>query len=359
MKRTGWVWIGIVMLLAAMVAVGGCRAAGEGEHEGEHLDEHDERTVLSLPDLEPADLDGKALQVVATTSIIGDVVARVGGEAVDLTTLMGPGQDPHGYQPVAQDMVAVAKAHVIFVNGWDLEEALVHDLEEIAEKVPFVPISAGIEPLAFGSHEEEHEDDHEEEPAHPESAEGDEDAHAHGSADPHTWFSVQNVKRWVENVVRVLSDLDPANAAGYEANAQSYQAELDELEAYVVDQLSSIPAEKRYLVTNHNSFAYLARAYDLQVLGTVIPAASTMAEPSASALAELTALMQEHGVCTVFTEATVSDKMAQMVAGELDGCDQVRVTKLYTGAVGPAGSGADTYIGMMRYNVDQIVEGLK
>lgn len=145
----------------------------------------------------------------------------------------------------------------------------------------------------------------------------------------------------------------------YEANAQAYRTELQELEVYVKRQLSSIPAEKRYLVTNHNSFAYLARAYDLQVLGTVIPASSTMAEPSASALAELTGLMDEYGVCTVFTEATVSSKMAQMVAAELEGCDQVRVVSLYTGAVGPAGSGADSYVGMMRYNADQIAEGLR
>jgi ABC-type Zn uptake system ZnuABC Zn-binding protein ZnuA len=352
MRQKKWGWVLTVVLLAAMVAVGGCRAVPEEEHAHEHTDEHDEIESLSLPDLEPADLEGKTLQVLATTSIIGDVVTRVGGGAIDLTTLMGPGQDPHGYQPVAQDMVAVAKAHVIFVNGWDLEEALVHDLEEIAEEVPFVTVSAGIEPLAPGEHEGEHDEEHEEESA-------DEDAHAHGIVDPHVWFSVHNVEMWVENIAHVLSDLDPANAATYEANAQTYRADLEELEAYVVDQLSSIPVEKRYLVTNHNSFAYLAHEYDLQVLGTVIPAASTMAEPSASALAELTALMEEHGVCTVFTEATVSDKMAQMVAAELAGCDQVQVKKLYTGAVGPAGSGADTYVGMMRHNVEQIVAGLK
>ncbi|MBN1815301.1 MAG: zinc ABC transporter substrate-binding protein [Anaerolineae bacterium] len=348
MRRAGWGWFWVVILSAVVAVAGGCRAV-DGGRVDDHAGEETEMAVLSLPDLEPADLGGKALQVVATTSIIGDVVARVGGEAIALTTLMGPGQDPHSYQPAAQDMVTVSKAHVIFVNGWDLEEALIHDLEGIAEQVPFVPVSAGIEPLVFGAHKEDPE----------QQASTQEDAHAHGSADPHTWFSIQNVKMWVENVTRVLSDLDPAHATTYQANAGAYRSELEALEAYVVELLSSIPVEKRYLVTNHNSFAYLAHAYGLQVLGTVIPAASTMAEPSASSLVELTALMKEHGVCTVFTEATVSDKMAQMVAGELEGCDQVQVKKLYTGAVGPAGSGADSYVGMMRYNVDQIVEGLR
>ena len=133
--------------------------------------------MLTLPELTAAELDGAPLKVVATTSIIGDVVAQVGGKAIDLTTLMGPGQDPHSFEPSARELTAVADAHVIFVNGWDLEEALAQDLADIAGDVPLVPISANIEPLAFG------EDGHE--------AEADE--HDHGSVDPHVWFSAANV----------------------------------------------------------------------------------------------------------------------------------------------------------------------
>jgi zinc/manganese transport system substrate-binding protein len=123
--------------------------------------------------------------------------------------------------------------------------------------------------------------------------------------------------------------------------------------------LARIPAEKRYLVTNHASFGYLAHEYDLRVLGTVLPAASTLAEPSPSDLVALIGQMKEHGLCTLFTETTVSDKLAQTVAAELEDCDQVAVVKLYTGAIGPAGSGADSYLGMFRHNVDAIVAGLK
>jgi ABC-type Zn uptake system ZnuABC Zn-binding protein ZnuA len=291
-----------------------------------------------LPELKAADLGGAPLKVVATISIIGDVVAQVGGDAIELTMLMGPGQDPHSYKPVAQDMVAVSEAHVIFVNGWDLEEALVHDLEDIGEDIPLVPVSANIEPLAFGGHEHEGE-------------------HGEG-ADPHTWFSIHNVEQWVENIEHVLGELDPAHAETYESNAEAYLAELEELETYVETQMASIPAENRFLVTNHDSFGYLAYEYDLEILGTVIPSASTVAEPSASDLAELIEEMGERGVCTLFTEATISDKLAQTVAAELDGCAEVRVLKLYSGAVGPAGSGTDSYIGMYRFNVDTIVEGL-
>jgi ABC-type Zn uptake system ZnuABC Zn-binding protein ZnuA len=112
-------------------------------------------------------------------------------------------------------------------------------------------------------------------------------------------------------------------------------------------------------VTNHDTFSYFAQEYGFSVLGTVIPTASTLAEPSASDLAGLIKAMEGQGVCTIFTEITVSDTLAKTVAAELDGCDQVQVLQLYTGAVGPSGSGADSYISMFRHNVDMIVAGLR
>ncbi|MBK8900998.1 MAG: zinc ABC transporter substrate-binding protein [Anaerolineaceae bacterium] len=351
-----------LLLAAAIVLVGaaaGCStgsaetgpeasaaaSAAEDEHADE--DEHEaEAAMLMLPEVTAVDLNGESLRVVATTSIIGDVVAQVGGEAINLTVLIGPGQDPHSYEPAARDLTAVADAHVIFVNGWDLEEGLVDDLENIGTGALVVPISANVSPLSGGEDEADHDGEEEE-------------AHEHSGADPHVWFSVHNVEQWVENVQHVLSDLDPANAATFEANAVTYAAALEELEAYAEAQLDTIPAENRFLVTNHDSFIYFAEEYGFTVLGTVIPSMSTVAEPSASDLTDLIAAMAEHGVCTIFTETTVNDALAQTVAGELTGCDEVQVLKLYTGAVGPAGSNADSYIGMFRANVDAIVAGLQ
>lgn len=334
-------------------------AADEHDEEGqEHGDEHEEEPeMLTLPELNAVELNGEPLRVVATTSIIGDVVAQVGGDAIDLTVLMGPGQDPHSYEPAAQDLTAVANAHAIFINGWNLEEGLVADLENIGEEAPVVPISANIEPLA-SAEDEHHEEEGEEHEAEGEEHEEEGEHHGHGGTDPHTWFDARNVNQWVENVARVLSDLDPANADTFAANAAAYREDLDELEAYATAQLDSIPAENRFLVTNHDAFGYLAEAYGFTVLGTVIPGISTLAEPSASDLADLIAAMEEHNVCTIFTETTVSDTLAQTVAAELDGCETVQVLQLYTGAVGPEGSGADSYIGMFRANVDAIVSGL-
>ena len=223
--------------------------------------------------------------MVATTSIIGDVVAQIGGDTIDLTVLMEAGQDPHGYEPAAQDLTAVADAHVIFVNGWGLEEGLADDLESIGEGALIVPISANIEPLAFGEdahddHGDEHGDEHEgeEEGEHADEHEGeeegehhdeheDEHAHDHSGADPHVWFSIHNVEQWAENVEHILSDLDPANAEAYETNTAAYVAELETLEDYAAEQMSQIPEDNRFLVTNHDAFGYFANEYNLIRLG--------------------------------------------------------------------------------------------
>jgi ABC-type Zn uptake system ZnuABC Zn-binding protein ZnuA len=343
------------ILLTALLAGSAMGCAPDETHapdDGDlHEHEHDgPAEVLGLPELKAVELEGGPLRVVATTSIIGDVAAQVGGEGIALTTLMGPGQDPHSYEPAARDLTAVAGAHVILINGWDLEQGLAGDLAQIGRHVPVVPVSAHITPLAWGEGEEE--------PGGQEHKEEDAE-HAHGAADPHVWHSVHNVEQWVENLARVFGDLDPARAEAYAANATAYRAELEALAAYAETALGQIPEERRFLVTNHDALGYFAHEYGLTVLGTVIPSASTLAEPSVSDLAALIEEMEAHRVCALFTETTVSDLLVQTVAAELDGCPEVRVEALYTGAVGPPGSGAESYIGMYRANVDAVVAGLR
>lgn len=312
--------------------------AHDTEHTDEHTDEHHhehgaEAEELSLPTLQPVERGEQPLKVVATTSIIGDVVAQVGGETIALTTLIQPGQDPHAYTPGTQELTVVADAHVIFVNGWDLEESLVEDLENISQDIPLIPISANIQPLAIGEE---------------------------GSyADPHVWLNSHHVEQWVNNVAQVLSMTDPTNETTYTENANRYLAELAELDTYVQTELAKIPESNRFLVTNHDAFAYFAHAYEFTVVGTVIPSASSLSEPSASDLVELIEEMREYNVCTIFTETTVSDSLAQTVSAELSDCEQVAVQPLYTGALGEADSGDNSYIEMFRSNVDNIVRLLQ
>ena len=304
-------------------------ACGGGEGDAVPADEHEQAAVepLRVPPLSPIG-EGERPFVVATTSIIGDVVAQVGGEAIELTTLMAAGQDPHSYEPAAQQLTAVANSNIIFVNGWDLEENLIRSLDSIGGDVPIVPVSAGIEPLAFQGNDE--------------------------LADPHVWFDVANVKQWTTTIADSLTAIDPANAETYAANAAAYQAQLDALDSDVRDAIGTIPPEKRKIVTNHGAFNYFANAYGVEIIGTVIPSMSALAEPSAGEMAALIKTMNENHLCTIFTETTLSDALAQTLAAELDGCEETAVYKLYTGAIGAPGSGADSYISMMRANVERV-----
>jgi ABC-type Zn uptake system ZnuABC Zn-binding protein ZnuA len=163
---------------------------------------------------------------------------------------------------------------------------------------------------------------------------------------------------WVENIRAALGAADPVNAATYDANAAVYRAELEQLDADLRAALDAIPAERRVLVTNHDNLGYFAAAYGFEILGAVIPSASTLAEPTAGELAELARLMDAAGMCTLFIETTAGEELARTLAGELGGCDEVRVLALYSDALGLPGSGDDSYAGMMRANAATLVEGL-
>lgn len=326
-KRLGlWVFTAVFLLSA-------CASPTSPTADPDHL---------VLPELAAVPLNGRPLRVVATTSLVADAVARVGGDAIQLTVLMQAGQDPHSYEPSARDFTAVAEADVLFVNGWGLEEGLLRSLASSAEAVPFVPISAGIVPLAIGEDEDGH--------GH---------GHGHGPADPHVWFKVANVQQWVQNAQTILSALDPAHAADYAHNAAVYHDELTTLIQELASRVAVIPPTQRKLVTNHDVFAYFAAEYDFKIIGTVIPGASTLAEPSASAMAALADTMAAEGVCTLFTENTSRGQLAQTVAAEAGDCATVQVIQLFTDALGPAGSGAENYPALMLTNMDLIVGGLK
>lgn len=331
-RRTPWLLLAI--FLTGILILGAC--AGDAEEEQTPVVPLETEAAapalgesLALPALEAVDLAGRPLEVVATTSVIGDVVGAVGGDAIRLSTLVGPRQDPHSYQPASGDLAAVADADVIFVNGWSLEEGVLGSLEEVAQYGPLVPISAGITPRM-----------------------------KQGSADPHVWLDPNNVMQWTRNVQEVLSTLDPDNAAVYEENAATYLARLQELDEFISAQVATIPEAQRLLVTNHDSLGYFADRYGFQIVGTVIPGTSSGAEPSASEMATLADRMTEEGVCTIFIEATANTSLAEAVAGEVDGCSDVQIEEIYTGTLGSEGSVPGTYIGMMRTNIATIVEAL-
>jgi len=318
-----------------------------------------------------------AVAAVATTSIIADLVANVGGDRVSVTSLLPAGADPHTFAPSPNEARAVADAQILFENGAGLEEWLDELIENAGGERPTVVVSEGVTPIEDFEHEDEHAaeesaaaDEHADESATAEAGaatdehadeEGEEHAeeggeHADEGVDPHMWFDPNNVIVYVENIRDGLKQVDPDGAATYDANAASYIEQLRELDAEIEQQLAAIPAERRKLVTNHDTFGYFARRYDFEVVGTVFEGVSTEEEPSPQQVAELVERIRAAGVPAIFAESTVNARLAEQIADEAG--VQV-VTDLYTDALGEPGSEGDTYLKMMRFDVAQFVAALQ
>ncbi|MCS6843135.1 MAG: zinc ABC transporter substrate-binding protein [Caldilineales bacterium] len=317
--------------------------------------------LVSLAACAPAQSPGgEKLRVVATTSLIGDVVRQVAGDAVDLTVLLPLAVDPHSYQPTPQDAAKIAKAEVVFVNGLGLEGFLDKLIENAGRQAQVVVVSNGIE--AMEGHEHEHEGEehaHEGEgEAHAEKGEqhgSEAEEHDHGGVDPHVWLDPNNVRVWARNIAAALSELDPANAAAYRANAQRYDQTLQALDAWIQEQVAQVPAEQRKLVVDHDSFRYFARRYGFETVGAVIPGFSTLSAPSAQEMAQLEDAIRALGVKAVFVSAASNTALAERVARDTG----TQVVFLYTHSLTEPGGAADSYEKMMRYNVEAIVKALK
>ena len=297
--------------------------------------------ACSAPAEDVSQRDGK-LHVVATTTIVGDVVSQVGGDAVDLTVLLPPGTDPHGFQPTPQDMTRVADAQVIFMNGAGLEAFMQSLLEKSGSQARLVEVSQDIPLLGAASHDESEEDDaHSEEGVH--------------TGDPHVWMDPNNVLIWVDHIERVLVEIDPQNAALFNKNAESYRQELIELDRWILEQVAQIPEPNRELVTDHQLFIYFADRYGFEQIGAIVPGYSTLSEPSAQELAQLEDAIRELGVRAIFVGNTVNPGLAQRLANDTG----TKLVFFYTGSLTEATGPAPTYLDYMRFNVQAIVEALK
>lgn len=308
----------------------------------------------------PVDLaPGERLRVLATTSIVADVAAAVGGERVTVSALVPRGVDPHAFEPTPQDVAQVSKAHLIAANGFGLE-AFLEDLLTNAGGAPVVYVSDGIEPIE--AHEDEagpHADEGEVEPpaggdAHDEAEKGAEDHPEHGGFDPHTWMDPQGVMAWVANLQSAFTALDPGGRAEYARNAQAYLEQLEALDAEIETLLARLPPESRQLVTDHEEFGYFARRFEFGIVGAVIPASSSAAEPSAQDLAALETAIRSLGVRAVFVSSVVSPALARQVAEDTG----VQLVSLYAHSLSAADGPAPTYLEMMRYDARLIAEAL-
>jgi len=284
----------------------------------------------------PASPDGEVCKVTATVGMIADIVREVGGDRADVKGIIGEGVDPHLYKPTSIDVKALQAADVVFYGGLNLEGKMGDVLVRLARTGK--PVYAVTESIL-------------DEPEYLLS-----DAEAH--YDPHVWMDVSGWKRAVKVVVQGLSSYDPPHAAEYESRGAAYLVKLDALDAYARQVLGSIPAEQRTLVTAHDAFKYMARAYGLEVRG--IQGISTESEAGVRDIEDLVSFLVERKIPAVFVESSVSDKnvRALIEGAKHRGHNVVIGGQLFSDAMGPAGTYEGTYVGMIDHNVTIIARAL-
>jgi ABC-type Zn uptake system ZnuABC Zn-binding protein ZnuA len=293
----------LVVALAALLAAGCARPAGPWR-------------------------DGAAgLRVVATTTQVADLVANVGGDRVDLVTLLKPGIDAHDYEPSPADLDAIARADLVIENGVGLEEWLGDTIESSGFDGPVVDASQGVRLRAVG-----------------------------GEPDPHIWQDPRNAMVMAANIERGLAGAEPAAAADFEANLAAYTRQLKTLDAETERQIDSLASRK--VVTNHDAFGYYLDRYHLELVGSVIPSFDSSAELSGRDIRDLVAKIRTTGAGAIFSETSLPPRTAETIGREAG----VRVVTgedaLYGDSLGPPGSDGDTYLKMIRHNTRTIVSNL-
>lgn len=282
--------------------------------------------ALSLAALAaPAAAQDDRLPVVASFSIIGDLVREVGGDRVAVTTLVGPDGDAHVYQPTPADGRRIAQAKLIFVNGLGFEGWLDRLIAAAKGKGEVVTLGKGVAPRA-----------------------GEE------GADPHAWQDVANAKIYVAEIRDALAAADPAGAEDYKARAGAYLARLDALDREIVETLAALPADRRRVVSTHDAFGYFSARYGVAFIAP--QGVSTEAEASARDIARIIQSVKQHKVGAVFLENVSDPRLAKRIAAETGA--RVGGT-LYSDALSAPGEGGGTYIDMMRHNVRQLAQALR
>lgn len=290
------------------------------------------------PDARSGDDSEERLNVVATTSMIADLARQIGRPHVDVTGLMGPGIDPHLYKASEGDVTRMARADVILYNGLHLEGKMTDVFEQMAGR------GIRTEPLAETSINEDR------------LLESDQFT---GNYDPHVWFDVALWKDVARRTAEVLSDLAPEHAAEFDSNLSTYLAELDSLDAYVKENVATIPEPQRVIVTSHDAFGYFGRAYGFDVRG--LQGISTATEAGTADVQALADFVAQRKIPALFIESSVSPRGIQAVreAVRSRGFEVSIGGTLYGDALGDEGTPTGNYIGMMRHNVDTIVSSLR
>ena len=285
----------------------------------------------------PEDLDDMGHgAVVCTTGMVVDLAQRIGGDRVRVIGLMGPGVDPHYYKASQGDLAKLDRADVIFYNGLSLEGKMQDIFGKMARIKRIVAVADAIDKADLLQPDE-----------------------LEGHYDPHIWFDVSLWSKTIDPVVRALSEIDSEGAESYQRNGDSYRKELYSLDAWVTEQIEQIPIGQRVLITAHDAFGYFGQAYGIEVMG--LQGISTVAEYGVNDVTGLVDFISERNIRAIFVESSVPERSIEAVR---QGCLQRGHTvsiggTLFSDAMGGQGSGADTYVGMVRSNVETVVGALR
>lgn len=285
---------------------------------------------------EAGNTENDQLKVTTTIAQIADGIEHIGGEHVEVNSLMGPGTDPHLYKATQSDISLLQDADLIMYNGLHLEGKMLEVLEKMGEKTTVVAVGDSLEPSNLLA-----------------------DKDNQNAVDPHIWFDID---LWIEALTTAKDafiEVDPENKDDYEANAEAYFTELRELKAYATEQIHLIPEEKRVLVTAHDAFNYFGNAYDMEVMG--LQGLSTDAEYGLGDVQHLVNTIADREINAVFVESSISERSINAV---IEGAKEKGHTvsiggELYSDAMGEEGTELGTYVGMYKHNVDTIVQSLK
>ncbi len=284
---------------------------------------------VALPTIEPD--SGKPFEVVASTTILADLARQIGGERVNVTSLLPANIDPHDYEPSPDDVITLEQADLVILHGLELDSWVDPLVDASMTDAPVIVATDGIDTIKS------------------------DDAHF-SAGDPHVWFDPMRTRTMVANIERGLESIDADGAGSYRVRLDAYGSALDTLDRDIAARIALVPVDRRILVTNHDALAYYAERYGLTILGTVIPGLDSRTEPSAKEIAELIEEIQRSGVQVIFAENTIDPRLANALARDAG----IRAApELFTDSLGTPDSGADTYIGLMQTDTRIIVENLR
>jgi manganese/iron transport system substrate-binding protein len=277
----------------------------------------------------PANSQDKPI-VVSTSTILNDLTAEIGKDEIQLTGILQPGADPHVYEPIPADTIALEKADLILYNGYNLEPGIIKLVQTTGQRARKLAVGEVVKPLQL-------------------------EKEGNTVPDPHVWGDVKNVIAMTQAIRDELIRLSPDDRALFTQNADRLLADLNQLDLWIQQQIQTIPPKQRRLVTTHDAFQYYARAYSLQIVGTLI-GISTEEQPSAQTVQKLVEAVKAAQVPTIFAETTINPALIHTVAQEAG--VKLSPQPLYSDSIGAVGSNGDSYIKMMVANTTAIVEAL-